>query len=163
MSESKCPICGEGTLTSRRETRRYGRGIDVTLMNVTVRHCPACGEEFVVIPAMEALHRTIAHELAKSLARLSPGEVRFLRTYLGYSSTDFARLIGVSLESVSRWESERTSQRMSTTVERFLRLMVLQGKPVESYGLEETAAEDAPERTPLRFGAGARGWEAVVA
>jgi putative zinc finger/helix-turn-helix YgiT family protein len=158
MSEKKCPMCGQGTLTSRRETRRYGRGIDVTLMNVTVRHCPACGEEFVAIPAIEALHRIIAGALAKSPARLSPGEVRFLRTYLGFSSADFARLIGVSPETVSRWESDRAPQRMSTAAERFLRLIVLQGKPIESYRLEETAAEDAPARVPLRLEPGAKGW-----
>jgi putative zinc finger/helix-turn-helix YgiT family protein len=162
MNDKRCPICGKGDLTSRRETRRYGRGIDVTLMNVTVRHCPACGEEFVVIPAMATLHRAIAHSLAKAPARLAPGEVRFLRTYLGYSSADFARLIGVSPETVSRWESDRVPQRMSTAVERFLRLLVLQGKPVESYGLEHTAAEDAPERPPLRLEPAAKGWEAVA-
>lgn len=161
MSESKCPMCGEGTLTSRQETRRYGRGIDVTLMNVTVRHCPACGEELVVIPAMEALHRAIAHALAKSPVRLSAGEVRFLRTYLGYSSTDFARAMGVTPETVSRWESKRDPQQMAPTADRLLRFMALQDKRIESYGLESAGTRERTGSAPLRLKSTTAGWAAA--
>lgn len=162
MSETKCPMCGEGVLRSRREARRYGRGVEVVLENVVVRHCPACGEELVVIPAIEALHKAIAASLAKSAARLRPGEIRFLRTFLGYSSADFARVMGVSPETVSRWESLRAPQKMGTTAERLLRLMALQRKPVQSYRLEETAADEKPAPRPLRLEATSKGWAAVA-
>jgi putative zinc finger/helix-turn-helix YgiT family protein len=161
MSENLCPVCGEGRLETRQEVRKYGRGIDVTLVNVPVRRCPACGEEFLVIPAVEELHRLIAHDLARSTSRLGPGEIRFLRTYLGYSSTDFARLMGVTPETVSRWESRRAPQQMATPAERLLRLMALQEKPIESYGLEKAGAGKEPSPTTLRLKPTAAGWTAA--
>jgi putative zinc finger/helix-turn-helix YgiT family protein len=161
MTKTLCPVCGKGILDTRRETRRYGRGVDVTLVNVPVRHCPACGEEFVMVPAIEELHRLIAHDLARSRSRLRPGGIRFLRTYLGYSSTDFAAVMGVTPETVSRWESKRSPQPMSATAERLLRLMALQDKPVESYGLEETGADGTTEPVTLRLTATPEGWAAA--
>ena len=53
MSKNRrCPECG-GTMTVRHETRRYGRGVNVVLQDVEVRHCEDCGEEHVVIPHIE--------------------------------------------------------------------------------------------------------------
>ena len=161
MNKTLCPVCGKGNLETRRETRRYGRGVDVTLVNVPVRRCPACGEELVMIPAIEELHRLIARDLAKSRARLRPGGIRFLRTYLGYSSADFAAVMSVTPETVSRWESKRSQQPMSATAERLLRLMALQDKPIESYGLEHTGADGATEPTTLRLTATPEGWAAA--
>ncbi len=69
----RCFNCG-GDLTSRRETRRYGRGIDVVLVGVEVRHCDDCGEEEVVIPRIKELHNAIAADLANRPGILSPGK-----------------------------------------------------------------------------------------
>jgi DNA-binding transcriptional regulator YiaG len=55
---------------------------------------------------MEQLHTTLAQAVATKKERLTPKEIRFLRTYLGYSSADFARKLGISLPTVSRWERE---------------------------------------------------------
>lgn len=161
MRENLCPVCGKGRLKTTQEVRRYGRGVDVTLVNVPVRRCPACGEEFLVIPAVEELHRLIAHDLARSSGRLRPGEVRFLRTYLGYSSADFARVVGVSPETVSRWESKRAPQQMGPPAERLLRLMALQDKPIASYGLEDAGGAQRPAPIPLRLNLTAAGWAAA--
>ncbi len=159
MSENQCPVCGKGTLETRREVRKYGRGIDVTLVNVPVRRCPKCGEEFVVIGAVEELHRLIAEDLARSPRKLGPAEIRFLRTHLGYSSADFASVMGVTPETVSRWESKRASQQMAPTAERLLRLMALQDKPIASYGLERTGAgEPTAPVLSLRLKPTAEGW-----
>jgi putative zinc finger/helix-turn-helix YgiT family protein len=161
MSKKRCPICGEGALTSRVEARRYGRGVDVVLANVTVEHCSACGEELVVIPAVESLHKVIAHTLARARTRLRPGEIRFLRTYLGYSSAAFARVLGVTAETVSRWESAQQPKRMAATAERLLRLMALVNRPIQSYGLEDAGTEEPTAGGALRLKATAKGWAAV--
>lgn len=160
MNRHLCPICGKGKLETTHETRRYGDGINVTLVNVPVRRCPVCGEELLVIPAIEELHRLIARDLARSAAKLGPAEIRFLRTYLGYSSANFADAMGVTPETVSRWESERAPQKMAAPAERLLRLMAFHGKPIESYGLAKT---EVKERTssPLRLKPTAEGWAAA--
>ena len=163
MSNKRCPVCGEEALETRREPRRYGRGIDVILMNIEVRHCQACGEELEVIPNIELLHKAIARDLAKSGGRLRAGEVRFLRTYLGYSSADFARVMGVSAETVSRWESKAAPKRMALSAERLLRLMVLQNEPIRSYDLEEAGVGEEHVSQPLRLRVTRDGWEPAAA
>lgn len=163
MSKKRCPVCGKGALEIRREPRRYGRGIDVILMDLEVRHCQTCGEEFEVIPNIERLHEAIARDLAKSGHRLRAGEVRFLRTHLGYSSADFARVMGVSPETVSRWESKGAPKRMALSAERLLRLMVLQNEPVRSYDLEVAGASEEPASEPLRLRVTHDRWEPAAA
>ena len=157
----RCLECG-GTMTVRLETRRYGRGVDVVLKDVEVRHCNECGEEHVVIPRIEELHRLIASTLAQKKGRLLPGEIRFLRTCLGYSSRDFADFVGVRPETVSRWESERAGVSPSRAAEKLLRLAVLTEKPVEDYGLRDLDFDLGRTESLPRFSTGEDGWVASV-
>lgn len=154
--KTHCLVCGHA-LETRKETRRYGRGIDVVLAGVEVRHCGDCGEEYVVIPNVENLHKIIAGSLANKRGRLKPGEIRFLRTFLGYSSQDFAGLMGVRPETVTRWEHPREGG-MSSAAERFLRLAVMIERPIEDYGLENIGTETEDEAAPPRFYAEGGSW-----
>jgi len=157
----RCTECG-GMMTVRSETRRYGRGVDVVLNDVEVRHCNECGEEHLVIPRIEELHRLIASTIARKKGRLQPGEIRFLRTHLGYSSRDFADFMGVRPETVSRWESERAGVSPSRAAEKLLRLAVLTEKPIEDYGLRDLDLELGRAESLPRFSAGEEGWVAAV-
>ena len=140
----RCFNCG-GTLSSRRETRRYGRGIDVVLVGIEVRHCSDCGEEEVVIPRIKELHEAIAQDIARRPGLLSPGEVRFLRTHMGFSSKDFARHMGVSPETVSRWENPTNPMKIRRTADRFIRFSVLSGTRFQDY---EPPSFEGDETTP---------------
>lgn len=122
----KCVKC-KIDLQVRTETHVYIKDV-AELKDVEVRRCPQCGEEEVVIPNIEAVHARIADMVAHEKKRLSPAKIRFLRTYLGHSSVDFAKLMGVDSSTVSRWESLKDPHSMSATEERILRLMVLGGK-----------------------------------
>jgi transcriptional regulator with XRE-family HTH domain len=97
-------------------------------------------------------------------ARLTAAEVRYLRKYLGWSGADFARHMGVTPESVSRWENDR--EQMSAVGDRLLRLMVATKAPVSAYPLD-TLAELTDDAVPLRLRVEAArgGWraEAVAA
>ncbi len=155
-NKKRCIECG-GKLSIRKETRRYGRQVNVVLGDVEVRHCGDCGEEFEVIPNIEDLHKVIATSFAKKRGPLTPGEVRFLRTYLGHSSQDFAKLLGVRPETVTRWEHPRDGG-MTSVAERFLRVTVLVGKPIESYELENIDAEVSEDFAPPRFFSEGGGW-----
>lgn len=152
----RCIECG-GTLTVRRGPRRYGHGVNVVLNNVEVRICGDCGEEYEVIPNIESLHKVIATSIAKKSVLLTPGEIRFLRTYLGHSSQDFASILGVRPETITRWENPDTGG-MSSVAERFLRYAVLVGKPIKSYGLEHIETDPEEQPLPPRFSAEKDGW-----
>lgn len=156
----KCDACGE-PMTSARENHSYtASGLPyVTLVGVEIRRCKACGEHEVVIPKIEQLHRAIAVAVVSKRPRLTASEVRFLRKYLGWSGADFAKHMGVTAESVSRWENER--EQMSPVADRLLRLMVMTRAPVSDYNLDSLAAlEDEPSPVRLRVEAARGGWKA---
>jgi putative zinc finger/helix-turn-helix YgiT family protein len=146
----KCMQCG-GSMTSRQETRRSYAGLEgVIVEGVQVRHCPDCGEEEINYSNVEQLHAQLALQLARKEAGLTPREIRFLRTYLGMSGTDLARRMGVTKETVSRWERVDKPLAMGPMAERLLRLMAVREQPVTEYPLERLEHVATTEATPLR-------------
>jgi len=159
MADPKCVICGE-RMKRYRENHRYECGLpNVTLVDAEVLRCPTCGEEEVVVHAVEELHRALAHTLATKVPRLSPTEIRFLRTWLGLSGVDFADEIGVTPETVSRWERLEKPQPMGTTAERLLRMLVMTREPVKEYPLLKDLAVEEPEAGTLRLKRARGGWQ----
>jgi putative zinc finger/helix-turn-helix YgiT family protein len=142
-----CEVCG-AEMKTRRENYRYdASGLPyVTLKDVEVRRCPGCGETEVAIQAIEALHRAIAGAVIRKRTRLAPAEIRFLRKYLGWSGADFARHMGTSAETVSRWE--HGSKPMGSAADRLLRLMVARQAPVSDYTVDVLAQIAADDREP---------------
>lgn len=160
----QCVHC-RGELTSRQETRRSYSGLEgVIVEGVQVRHCPECGEEEVSYSNVEQLHTQLALQLARKEAALTPREVRFLRTWLGLSGTDLARRMGVTKETVSRWERVDKPLVMGATAERLLRLMAVHEQPVEDYPLErlEHVATGKPAPLRIRLKPRKQGWTAEV-
>lgn len=127
-----CAECG-GRMTIVGKTHKYEEsGLpNVVLVGVEVRRCSKCREEEVSIPNIEGLHRCIAQTIATRRTLLSGAEIRFLRKFLGYSGRDFAGLLGVAPETVSRWENEK--QPLAPGVDRAMRLLALYGQQVENY------------------------------
>ena len=149
----KCFSCGS-KMKSSTEAHRYGRGLDVVLMSVEVRRCPSCGEEEIVIPRIGQLHKVIAMAFARKPGRLQPAEIRFLRTYLGHSSSDFAELLGVDPATVSRWENTRKPQTMGRPYETLLRALAENVEPIKEYGLRSlllASTSDTVVSGPIRF------------
>lgn len=133
----KCTHCGS-TMTSTRGTHRYTESglSNVTLANVEIRTCPECGEREIVIPRIDLLHRLIARDLIRNPGLLQPEEVRFLRKWLGLSSVDFALVMGVRPETVSRWESKDLKNPITPTPDRLLRMFVANQDPAEKYPID---------------------------
>ena len=153
-----CIECG-GKLKTKKENYRYlACGLpNVTLSGVEVRRCGTCGDHEVVIPHIERLHEALAMAVAKHEARLSGSEVRFLRKYLGYSGVDFAALIGVSPETVSRWENKKET--MGPSAERLLRTLVVHKGPIQQYPIETLTHISANARTkPIGLRPEGKGW-----
>ena len=131
----KCPNC-RGEMTSKKGNYLYEEsGLRyVTLQNVVVSNCGQCGEQTVAIPKIEELHRVIAQAIIKKKERLSAEEARFLRKCLGWSGKDFAEHMGVTQETVSRWENGK--EPMGPVADRLLRLILAQQQPVDSYSVD---------------------------
>lgn len=159
-----CSQCGKAMKVGRENIKYDASGLPgITLENVEVRRCPACGEYEVVLPRLEDLHAVIATAIIQKPARLTADEIRYLRKFLGWSGADFARMIGTKPETVSRWETGNAA--MGVQADRLLRLMVAHLKPVQDYGadrIKNAAIADAkPAR--LKLTNDAKGWHQKAA
>jgi DNA-binding transcriptional regulator YiaG len=85
-------------------------GLDnVRLVGVQVRRCGKCGIELPIIPRIAELHRLIAKALVELQRPLRGQEIRFLRKYAGMAARDFAAMLGIRHEHLSRVENGRTA------------------------------------------------------
>lgn len=157
----QCLTCGKA-LKSVRENHRYVEsGLpNVTLVNVEVRRCPHCGEQELVIPKMDQLHRVLAGAVATKTDRLTHQEIRYLRKYLGWSGAEFAAHFGVAAETVSRWESGH--QVMNPMAERLLRVLALRLEPIKDYSILKSWRPGKPVNRNYRL-EWTNAWEAIAA
>jgi len=99
-----------------------GSGLsNVYLVGIKYRVCSSCGAKIAEIPAVKQLMKLIARTIVENEGALSGEEIRFLRKRLGKKSSDFAALIGVGLEEVSRWENGHVGP--SKSADKFIRVV----------------------------------------
>jgi putative zinc finger/helix-turn-helix YgiT family protein len=145
----KCARCGRPMRTARENYLYRECGLStVTLVGIEVGRCRHCGEHEAVIPRIDQLHRIIAVTMARKVPRLAPEEIRFLRKHLGWSGGDFAAHLGVSAETVSRWENGGAT--MGPAAERLLRLAALTRAPATGGDTLAVLKVVARERTAPR-------------
>ena len=159
----KCFECGKEMVETRETVHDHQLGLpNVVLLNVPVRHCK-CGERDVVFPQIARLHRLLAKTLIRKNTRLTAQEVRFLRKYLGWSSSDLANRIGVKAETISRWENGHET--IGVVPDRLLRLMVALEKPVDDYNIKlfDEISPDDPKPSRINVSLKEEGYELVCA
>ncbi len=144
----KCDECGGLTTTERSAVRRYEMGglPHVELHGVEVTTCTECGKEEIAIPRIGQLHRVLAEGFVKQQRMLASVEVRFLRKHIGLATADFAQMVGVTRETVCRWE--KGAKPMGVTADRFLRLLVVNHEPSECYAVDDLLRELTEVRAP---------------
>lgn len=123
----ECLMCGANMKKNKSSAYHYTEcGLSkIYLEGIQVWSCTnsECEEEELEIPNIEELHELMAINLASQRHKLLPEEIRFLRSYLGFSGADFANIIGVTPETVTRWEKGQVN--MKEASERLLRVLVL--------------------------------------
>lgn len=163
----KCLMCGSKMKRVKSKFYHYTEcGLSkIYLQGIQHLECTNsdCKEEELEIPNIDKLHALIALKLASQKHKLLPEEIRFLRSHLGFSGADFAHNIGVTPETVTRWEKGQVN--MKETSERLLRVLVLSNVgPFRNY--EELAIFASQERktAPKRsFKATKEDWVDVAA
>jgi putative zinc finger/helix-turn-helix YgiT family protein len=78
-----------------------GRAYTVTVKNLPILRCSKCGAQTLPDEAFDRLY----DELRRQAGILSPARIASERYRLGYMQKEFARLLGVAPETVSRWET----------------------------------------------------------
>ena len=142
----RCVQCGNRDLTKTSEQLPYN---DVALVEGDVCKCKECGACYEAFARVEELSQKVAHHIAHKEERLTPSEVRFLRTYVSYASKELAHFLDATPERVSRWESKTSPMVMSLPTEKLLRFMVLNDRPVTAYGLDRAGSRAKTTVKPL--------------
>jgi len=111
-------------------------GLDnVILHGVKRYHCANCGETVFDYGNINQLNLTLADTLLRKKDLLTGNEIRFLRTYAGYSSEMFSRIIGLDKTSFSRIENGRS--KISNQVNMTVRLAVAGKMADRNYDLHD--------------------------
>jgi DNA-binding transcriptional regulator YiaG len=150
---SKCVECGK-----EMETRYEDRALDglpeVTIADLAVEHCPACGATEEVWPALEPMYRALAAAIIAKPHRLTGAEIRVLRNVLGWTAVELAALLGVSSSQVSRWENDR--EPVGPVADRMVRaiLALREGMSLSTDRLAAIGTERRHLRATLRYARG---------
>lgn len=149
----RCSLCGHAVLEQRVITERFTYGAEgeeavVEAEGVPVEVCPACGEVFSGLAAAQVRHEAIC----RAFDLLPPREIRKLRERLGMTQAEFARLTGIGLATISRWERGRLLQ--TRAMDRYLRVLASSADNVEFLQKLEkpaTTPDECPARPMHRF------------
>lgn len=94
---------------------------NVYLSGIRYFICKACSKIVKVeIPRIDELMASIAVAIVSKTSPLKGVEVKFLRKRLAIKATDFAEMIAVTPEQLSRWENEHNA--ISGAMDRFIRI-----------------------------------------
>lgn len=160
----RCPNCRAEMTTKKGNYLYTESGLNnVTLHNIEIRNCQKCGEKVASIPKIEELHRVIAVAIIKKKGRLSKDEIRYLRKYLGWSGVDFSEHMGVTPETISRWENGK--EPMGPAAEKLLRLIIAYNYPVNDYTLDmlREVTQERIKQSRFEIAAETNGWCAKAA
>lgn len=134
----KCTECDHKKPLKKEEiTMKYKQcGLDyVILHGVEHYRCPECGEEYFGFGDQEKLHALIARVVITKQGILKGDELRFLRTYLGLSGIVFSERVGITKETLSRFENDK--QPISKTFDLLLRALVASKLPSREYDFHD--------------------------
>jgi len=114
------------------------------LDNVVLKDFPIqvddAGEEVITIPNVNLLHCVLVNAVATKPGGLTPAEIRFLRSEMGMSQAELAKLVGRDGQTVGRWE------RGETPIDQAAQ-MVIRRKAVEHASLDDISIETLAERS----------------
>ena len=104
------------------------------------------GDEIITIPAINELHRLIATGIVRHDKGISGEELRFLRTEMGLTQAELARLVHRDKQSIGRWE--RSEVEIDSVAETVIRLLAIDKLGLEQIGVEEIAVRTVPTAQP---------------
>ena len=113
MKMQRCVQCGKAAVTEadvKLQRRIAGRVFVTTVLG---SRCGACGEDYVMAPDLQRFELLTARTLAEA-GQSSGAAFKFMRKAMGLKATDLAVLLGVTAETISRWENDKHAPDRST-------------------------------------------------
>jgi DNA-binding transcriptional regulator YiaG len=133
---------------------------NVWLANGVTEGLSSDGKPVFHVEDVKGLHKTIGLSLVKKDTLLTGDEFRFLRSEIKLTRKNLAAVLGISEETIKKWESgENPIQKTSDFTLRKL-FMENQNVTSEVRGLLEQINHLEKKNTELYFKEGNSGWEA---
>ena len=110
LPDDACPACGTPMIEKRGKLRLPVNGEDIAVPSAVHLSCPKCHE---VVLRFEDSRRLGADAIAiyrRKHGLLSADEIRGIRERFDVTQADFARLLRLGGNTLSRWESGRNVQ-----------------------------------------------------
>lgn len=99
----RCPTCGAG-IQKTQVTEKLEVAGHAFIAMLPALKCRACDHGFVAAETLQRFELAAAVALADA-GEASPDAMRFMRKSLGLKATELAALLGVTAETISRWET----------------------------------------------------------
>jgi HTH-type transcriptional regulator/antitoxin MqsA len=110
LPDEACPVCGTLMVEKRGRLRLPVNGEEITVPSAAHLKCPKCHE--VVLRSQDA--RRLSEDAIAMYRRkhdlLSAGQIRAIRERFGLTQAEFARLLRLGANTLSRWEVGRNAQ-----------------------------------------------------
>jgi putative zinc finger/helix-turn-helix YgiT family protein len=116
LPDDACPACGTTMKAASTAVPWMVNGEKVIVRDVPHSACASCGEVMFRYAEAKAAQRKAAEAYRESHALLSAKEIRALRQGRGLTQAEFAALLHLGLNTVSRWESGRNVQNAAMDV-----------------------------------------------
>jgi putative zinc finger/helix-turn-helix YgiT family protein len=125
LFEYSCPECGIGVVqtTKIRNYKTKIKGYPFLVDEARIGVCNHCRAEHFAPEETQRWEELFARSLEARQAFLAPEEITALRTALGLSMEDFARLIGTTRQSLSAWEKPGRASPPSRTADLLMKLV----------------------------------------
>jgi putative transcriptional regulator len=140
----QCAMCDNpADLPGKRIRHNYKESglSNIVLEGVMSYKCGKCGELHISLSNVLQLHQAIADMLLQKKELLTGAEVRFLRTHIGLSGAEFARLI--DYDSASLYRLENGQNRITRTFDRLVRFTVAAKEPDRNYNLHDMLLKES--------------------
>lgn len=134
----RCTMCeSKKKLEPKVQNLKYqASGLDnIVIHGVKVYHCDNCGEQYIQYGNHDEIDAAVAEALLKKQKGLTGKEIRFLRTWKGYSGQRFAKLLNSSPAHLYRIEAKNSS--VNEKFDRLVRLAIMSLATDRNYELHD--------------------------
>jgi HTH-type transcriptional regulator/antitoxin MqsA len=110
LSDDACPACGTTMAEKRGKLRLPVNGEEVAVPSTLHLSCPKCHDVVLRYQDARRLSEDAVAIYRRKHGLLSAHEIRVIRERFGLTQAQFARLLRLGGNTLSRWESGRNAQ-----------------------------------------------------
>jgi DNA-binding transcriptional regulator YiaG len=134
-----CPICEKQTTTSVHY--ESFSGVEGCPVETLVHTCKSCKESFYSYKSIEkTVEEVLKCVLNKEAKDIKGSDLKFMRTYVGWSRDDLAKIVNRSYETITRYENDATQ--IPDDFKLLMKLLAQNNTPKRDYPIRELADHD---------------------